>query len=333
MTRKRARFIAILMTMVLCTTGCTVGNASEDKAEKEIYAMDTIMTLTMYGEQAETALKEAETMIYKYDALFSVTDDSSDVATLNAASGSAVTVDEDTYDLVQRCIEISDDTEGLFDISIYPLVKAWGFTTEDEHVPSDSERTEAMAKVDYENIKLLKDNQIQLDDGMQIDLGGIAKGFLSQKIMDMCKENGVDSAIVSLGGNVQTIGTKEDGSKYVVGITDPSDGTSIYGTLEVEDKAVVTSGIYQRYFEEDGVTYHHIMDVRTGMPADNDLASVTVIADDGGTADALATALYVMGEDKAIEYQKKHPDIQIILIRKDGSYLQSEGAGMTTTES
>ena len=154
------------------------------------------------------------------------------------------------------------------------------------------------------------------------------KGYLSQKIIDLCKEKKVISCILSLGGNVQTIGMKPDDTEYTVGITDPSDGSSIYGTVKVKDKAVITSGIYQRNFKKDGKLYHHIMDKRTGMPADNNLASVTVIAENGAMADAYATALSVMGEEKAIAFQKKHPQIQIILIRKDGTFYQSEKAGM-----
>jgi thiamine biosynthesis lipoprotein len=163
---------------------------------------------------------------------------------------------------------------------------------------------------------------------MAIDLGAAAKGYLSQKIIDLCKEKKVTSCILSLGGNVQTIGMKPDDTEYTVGITDPSDGSSIYGTVKVKDKAVITSGIYQRNFKKDGKLYHHIMDKRTGMPADNNLASVTVIAENGAMADAYATALSVMGEEKAIAFQKKHPQIQIILIRKDGTFYQSEKAGM-----
>jgi thiamine biosynthesis lipoprotein len=291
--------------------------------------MDTIMSLTIYSSGDDAVMDEAIALIQRMDALFSVTNTESDIAKLNAAGGKPVTVSEETYELVKKCIAVSEETDGLFDISIYPLVKAWGFTTDEQHVPSEKDRLAAMKKINYKKIQLLSNYQIQLAKDMEIDLGAAAKGYLSQKLMELFQERGVKSAIVSLGGNVQTIGTKEDGSLFQVGITDPSDGTSIYGTLSVENKAVITSGIYQRYFTENGKTYHHIMDKRTGMPAENDLASVTVIGEDGGTADALATALYVMGEETAEEYQKNHPGIQLILIRKDGSCWQSSGAGMT----
>lgn len=328
MKQYRMRLLALCLITVFLVSGCSLGSG-ETSCEKQIYAMDTIMTLTFYGDKAEETMNEAVSLIHRYESLFSVTRTDSDISRINAASGVAVTVSSETYELVQRCIEVSADTEGLFDISIYPLVKTWGFTTENQHVPSEAEREAAMKVIDYTRIRLLENNRIQIEPDMQIDLGAAAKGYLSQKLMDLCEERGVTSAIVSLGGNVQTRGTKGDGGYFRVGITDPSDGAGLYGTIQVRDQAVVTSGIYQRYFTEGGRTYHHIMDKRTGMPAENNLASVTVIAADGTTADALATALYVMGEEGAKAYQKEHPEIQLILIRKDGSFWQSAKAGMS----
>lgn len=316
-----------LVFMFLILTGC--GSHQEQiKTEREVFAMDTIMNLTFYGEQGKTVMDLAIKEINRLESLFSVTKEKSDIARINAAAGNAVTVESETYELIRQCQLYGDETEGFFDISIYPVVKLWGFTTEQYHVPSDTERNKALENVDYKKIELLPDHRIRIAKGMAIDLGAVVKGYLSQRIMELCKEQGVESVIVSLGGNVQALGVKPEGEPYVVGITDPKDGISIYGTLQVQDQAVITSGIYQRYFDEDGKRYHHIMDKRTGMPAENDLASVTVITEKGDRADALATALYVMGEEKAKEYQKKHPKIQLILIRKDGTYWQSEGAKM-----
>ncbi len=331
---KKVIISVILAIVFLC--GCSgesnVLETKENKCEKEIFAMDTIMKVTIYGSNASEAMNKAVALIQRMDKVFSVTDKESDVAKINSSGGTPVTVSTETYELIQKSIEISKETGGLFDISVYPVVKAWGFTTENYQIPTDKQRKEALAKVDYRKIKLLAEHQVQLEAGMEIDLGAVAKGYLSQKLMELLQGEKVDSAIVSLGGNVQALGKKEDGSSFVVGITDPSDGSSLYGTIKVEDKAVITSGIYQRYFEKDGKKYHHIMDKRTGMPADNTLASVTVISEDGVKADALATALYVMGEGEAKIFQENHPEIQIILIFKDGTCWQSEQAGMTRNE-
>lgn len=326
---RQAVGLLLFGSLLFAFTGC--GNESSQtaqKTEREVFAMDTFMKLTFYGDKGESAMKQVVREIYRLEKLFSVTKTDSDIARINAASGSAISVEPETYELVRRCKSFADETEGLFDISIYPVVKIWGFTTGQYRVPSSEECQMAVKKVDYKKIELLSGSRVRIRLDMAIDLGAAAKGYLSQRIMTMCREQGVESAIVSLGGNVQTMGKKPDGTSYTVGITDPADGTGLFGTMQVEDQAVITSGIYQRNFEKEGQFYHHIMDKRTGMPAKNSLASVTVIADEGDRADALATALYVMGEEKAREYQKKHPELQMVLIRQDGTYWQSAGAGM-----
>lgn len=328
------KLLAIVIAVIFLLSGCEgpESGKKDSKVQKEIFAMDTIMDITINGKNAGEVMNQAIAKINRYDALFSVNKEESDIARLNLAKGRAVKVSEETYELIQKSKTLAEETEGLLDISIYPLVREWGFTTEKYHVPTQAQRKSCLKRVDYQKIQLLPDNQVRLEKDMQIDLGSVAKGYLSQKLMELFRENGIESAIVSLGGNVQTMGVKEDGSKYHIGITNPADGTSLYGTLDVQDRAVVTSGIYQRYFTENGKSYHHIMDKRTGMPAENTLASVSVVAEDGMTADGLATALYVMGEEKARAYKNNHPEIELILIRKDGTFWQSEGAGMIRTE-
>ena len=324
----KVKGIALFLFFSFLLTSCGTGRVSDiGKTKKQVYAMDTIMDLTLYGDDTEKVMDEALKLIWRYESLFSVNREKSDVARINAAGGAPVTVSGETYELLSRSLEFSEETNGLFDISIYPLVRIWGFTTGDYQIPPLSRRREAQKLVNYKKIRLMKNSQVQLEKGMQIDLGAVAKGYLSQKLMELFKNRGISSALVSLGGNVQSIGAKENGELFQIGITDPADGTGIYGVLKTKDKAVVTSGIYQRYFTQGGKQYHHIMDKRTGMPAENSLSSVTVVADNGTAADALATALYVMGEEKAIRYQKSHPDIGVLLIRKDGSYWQSEGLG------
>ena len=161
---------------------------------------------------------------------------------------------------------------------------------------------------------------------MKVDLGGIAKGFTSDRVMELFSADGVTSGIISLGGNVQTLGTKPDGSLWRVGIQDPDDSSGIIATIEVADKAVITSGGYQRYFEQDGTTYHHIIDPRTGMPADSGLTSVTIVSDDGTLADGLSTSLFIMGKEAALDYWRAHRDnFDVILVASDGSITISEG--------
>ena len=180
-----------------------------------------------------------------------------------------------------------------------------------------------VSKIDYDN----KSREISFEDaGMEIDLGGIAKGYTSSRIMDIFKEYDVDSGLVNLGGNVQTYRTKTDGSKWRVAVQSPEDESQYIGVVDVSDKAVITSGGYERYFEQDGKIYHHIIDPATGYPAESGLKSVTIVSDDGTLADGLSTSLFIMGKDKACEFWKAHSDeFDFVLLTDDDSMYISEG--------
>ena len=219
-------------------------------------------------------------------------------------------------------------TDGAFDIAIYPVMQEWGFPTKDFKVPDDATLKELLkladgSKIDYDN----KSREISFEDaGMEIDLGGIAKGYTSSRIMDIFKEYDVDSGLVNLGGNVQTYRTKTDGSKWRVAVQSPEDESQYIGVVDVSDKAVITSGGYERYFEQDGKIYHHIIDPATGYPAESGLKSVTIVSDDGTLADGLSTSLFIMGKDKACEFWKAHSDeFDFVLLTDDDSMYISEG--------
>lgn len=334
---KRNGMICVICMCIVMLAGCsgagqqptdrtdTNGTETETKQTAEIFAMNTIMNLTVYGEEASQMLKEARELIQTYENLLSVNVETSDVAKLNRAGGQPVQVSAETYELIQKSLDISKQTDGIFDISIYPLVRAWGFTEEEYRIPSEDERKQIAGIIDYRRIELKEDHTVVIPEPMQIDLGGIAKGYVSDKLMDLFRERGAEAAIVSLGGNVQTYGKKPDGTPFTVGITDPADGESMLGTIEVGQTAVITSGSYQRYFERDGVRYHHIMDKETGAPAESDLTSVTILCENGETADSIATAMFVMGKERAIAFDREHDDISCILIDKKNEVWTSEG--------
>lgn len=334
---KRNGMICVICMCIVMLAGCsgagqqptdrtdTNGTETETKQTAEIFAMNTIMNLTVYGEEASQMLKEARELIQTYENLLSVNVETSDVAKLNRAGGQPVQVSAETYELIQKSLDISKQTDGIFDISIYPLVRAWGFTEEEYRIPSEDERKQIAGIIDYRRIELKEDHTVVIPEPMQIDLGGIAKGYVSDKLMDLFRERGAEAAIVSLGGNVQTYGKKPDGTPFTVGITEPADGESMLGTIEVGQTAVITSGSYQRYFERDGVRYHHIMDKETGAPAESDLTSVTILCENGETADSIATAMFVMGKERAIAFDREHDDISCILIDKKNEVWTSEG--------
>ena len=303
--------------------------SENDKYSSDIFAMDTYMSLTAYGAKAEDAVTAAIHEIQRLDAMFSVGNTDSDVTTANM-QGSATVSDETAY-LVEQSLEISRKTDGAFDITIYPVMELWGFTTKNYKVPQADELQETLKRVSYENASL-KDHELVLKNNAQIDFGGIAKGYTSSRVMQIFKEYGIEHGMVNLGGNVQTLGTKTDGTAWRVAIQSPQGGNQYLGILETSDQAVITSGGYERYFEENGVTYHHIIDPKTGYPSDSDLTSVTIVWADGTKADALSTSFFVMGLQKAESfYENTDLDFDVILLTKDNQIYISEGIAQNFT--
>ncbi len=326
MNKRRKWFICTgLLCLALMLWGC--GKRTEtEPVTAEFFAMDTYMTMTAYGSQAAEALDEAEKKIHQLDDLLSTGNPDSEISVLNRDKKLAVS--DETYELIRRAGEYYADTGGVFDISVYPIMRAWGFTDGNYRVPSGEELKSLLTHVHGDKI-LCEDqgNQVTLEDPeMEIDLGGIAKGYTSDLVMDILREHGVEHALINLGGNVRTLGDKPDGSDWSIGIADPSDNEAYVGGVRMRDKAAITSGGYQRYFEQDGKTYIHIIDLSSGYPADSGLKSVTIIAEDGTMADALSTSLFIMGPEKAADYWRENADLfDVIFVDEDGTVLVTEG--------
>ena len=307
--------------------GCilqSVRGGAEKSCTRQLFAMDTVMSFTAYGRNSDQAVDAAIKEVKRLDALLSTGSPDSEIARLNESG--AASLSEDAAALFERALAVYGMTGGLFDVTVYPLVKLWGFPTGEYHVPSGEELARVLPLVDASRIAL-SGREVKLGAGQQADLGGIAKGYTSARIMEIYEEYGVYSGMVSLGGNVQVLRKKPDGSKWRVGIRDPKGGTGgLAAVLAVEDLAVVTSGGYERYFEEDGNTYIHILDPRTGYPAESDLSSVTVVSEDGTLADALSTALYIMGSEEALAWWKScGEDLELVLITEAGEMYATEG--------
>ena len=302
----------------------TAGQADMEPVSKEVFAMDTYMTLTAYGDRADEALDTAEEEINRIESLLSTGIDTSEISQINRTGEAQVS--GDTACLIERSKELYKDTGGIFDITIYPVMKAWGFTDQNYRIPGQDELDALLANMGADQISLAGDRVKVEKEGMEIDLGGIAKGYTSERVMEIFKEYGIEHAVVSLGGNVQTLHDKPDGSAWRVAVEDPENTSSYIGVLSVKDKAVITSGGYERYFEEDGQTYHHIIDPATGYPARSGLTSVTVVSEDGTLADGLSTSLFIMGRDRAETYWKDHRDLfDMILVEEDGSVSVTDG--------
>lgn len=299
------------------------GCGSETAHSQDFYAMDTAMNITAYGANAEDAISESIAYINALEADISRTRETSDIYAVNHAEGKTVTVSEQTADVLRRALELAEETEGYFDPTIAPLSDLWGIGTEDAAVPAQEEIDAALSLVDYTQVKL-DGTDVTLPAGMQIDLGGIGKGYAADHVAQILRDAGVAHATISLGGNIYAVGSKDRGLPWTVGITDPDEPGSWFATLKVSDTSIVTSGDYERYFEQDGKRYCHIFDPETGYPAETDLRSVTVVSADSTSSDAYTTALFVMGLDRATAYCEAH-DIEAIFVCSDHTVHVTDG--------
>ena len=301
-------------------------NPDTEKAKATIFAMDTYMTLLAYGTQADAAVADASAEITRLEQLLSTNIETSEVAMINRNGGGKIS--PDTYTLIDHSLDFYKNTDGAYDITIYPIVRAWGFTTGEYTVLNAAEEQKLLPLVGSDKIDLSADEVSFEKPGMMIDLGTIAKGYTSQRIADLWCSRDIKSGLINLGGNVQVLGDKPDGSPWRVAIQKPdkdAPDTDYIGILSCHDCAVTTAGGYERYFEENGVIYRHIFDPATGFPVSNDLKSVSVIAKDGITADGYDTALYVMGKEKAISYWRNHADLfSIILVDEEDTVYVSD---------
>jgi len=318
---------AILFCFCLCLCGC---GRQEDKnpepvaADREMFAMNTYITMTAYGEGADAVLGSAENRIRELESLWSVTDEKSEIYQLNHNEGKPFTVSEATSELIRFALSMAGKTEGALEPTIYPVLAAWGFTTDSHRVLEQKEISQLLENVGYKKVKA-QNREILLPDGMQIDMGAVAKGFTGDQVAGILKDGSIESAIISLGGNIQTVGTKPDGSPWRIGVQSPG-GEGNFAVLETAECAVVTSGGYQNYFEgRDGTVYHHILDPQTGKPAWSGLLSVTVVGKEGKICDALSTALFVMGEKKAVRYWKENSGFDLILYTEEDEIIITEG--------
>lgn len=299
---------ALLILLTVC------GVSMQPRAyRRTFFSLDTVITLTAYGKHAESGLSAAQSRIEEIHALLNAYSEDSDIGRINSApSGMEVKVSEETFSLLCRAKTFSEMTDGAFDFTLKPLSDLWGIGTEQAHVPAQEEIEEALSKTGWQFV-LLDESQTGVTlqkEGMGLDLGGIAKGYASEEAVRVLKENGVENACLDLGGNIAVMGERplglferiQQGKRslpFTVGLQEPQ-GTrgEIFQKLTLqEDGFVVTSGDYERYFEENGIRYHHIFDPRTGYPANGDIHSVTVLAKDATTADALSTAFFVLGRE------------------------------------
>ncbi len=286
------------------------------------YYFDTVVTFTIYGGE-DTAVDDALLLCSRLEGLLSKTITSSDVHKLNTAMGNPVEVHDETIAVLNAALDVSEKSGGAFDITLAPVTELYDFEAENPVLPNPKDIEAALKFVDYEKVAI-EGNTVILPAGMQIDLGGIAKGYIANVVRDFLLEQSVTSGIINLGGNIVVFGDKPDGSSWRVGLQDIDGETGDYmGVIELGSGSAVTSGIYERGFTVDDVRYHHIIDANTGYPSQNDLAAVTIIADDSMEADALSTACLALGLDAGMELLESYPDASGIFITKDRQIIEN----------
>lgn len=311
--KARGAVIVFCALWFLCGCGGRTKRTARPAETIEFFALNTRVSLSAYGDNAAEALQAARQVIEQCEEKWSVTNTRSELYAINHGGGIRRTISGETARLIAYALDMARKTDGVFDPTVYPVVRAWGFTTDEYGVPSDERMSSVLPLVGYEKI-LLDGNDITVPDGMQLDLGAVAKGYIGDLVIDCLRGYGIESAIVNLGGNVQLIGRKDDGTDWNIGVRSPF-GDGAFASVRLDGQAIITSGGYQRNFTgEDGNVYHHIMNPRTGRPADSGLASVSIIAADGKYCDALSTAFFVMGAEKAIAFWRGQGGFDMILV-------------------
>lgn len=295
------RFLYII---IVCIAVCLCAGCAQQQARETVFAMDTVMDLQVWGKDGETALQQSKALLRQLEDRWSATAGNSALGKMNRGEDAGLIEEEQT--LLSRVEELALRTDGAFNPKLYRVSLLWGFYNDASYIPAEAELTEALADPAW-------------------DLGAAMKGYAGMQCVRLLEQLEVERALLNLGGNIQTYGEKPDGTPWNIGIQNP-DGGDYIGVVAISGTAsIVTSGDYQRYFEKDGVRYHHIIDPQTGMPARSGLRSVTVICRDGLTADALSTALFVMGLEKSAEFWRGSDDFEAVFITEEGTVYATEG--------
>ena len=330
------KWIAAVSAVFLIITQSGCGSKTPEPVSKQSFYFDTVCSIAVYDmeemseEGAQSAIDKAFKLCSHYESLLSRTKEGSDIYKINHAGGMPVDCDPETVEVIRKGLSYSEMSGGAFDITIGRVSDLWDFHAEVPAVPSKEDLQKAVATVNWKNV-IVNGNTVTVSDPeTHLDLGGIAKGFIADRVGEKLEESGVTSAVISLGGNIVCIGQKpagKDSKAFRVGIEKPySDLSEIVGAVDCEDETIVTSGVYQRYFERDGVRYHHILNPATGYPADTDLAGVTLKARKGRSADcdAMATIFLIMGEKKGLKAAEEAEGIEAFFITEDGRYVSTD---------
>ena len=312
--KNEVRFILLIFSFVLC--GCR----NLQKSSLSFQAMNTFVSVQTFGENSKNVNQKIKARLSELESLFSTTDSSSEIYKLNHSS-EKIQVSSETYSLLSYSVKMAEIFNGHFNPALFPVIREWGFTTGNYHVPSQEKINFLLKKTDFSQIQFFDDNFVQLQDSMSVDFGSVAKGFASDEIVKILSENNILSALIDFGGNIIAFGEKPDSSFWRIGIKNPFGG-EVSLAVKVKNQMVITSGGYERFFtDENQKKYIHIFDGKTGFPVENEIESVTIICENGLYADTLSTALFIIGSENAVSFWRERKDFQMIILQKDGSIL------------
>lgn len=316
----------VIVFVILTLASCS---KELEPVTKTIFALGTSCSATLYDGNTGELFNGIFSCVSEVEQRMSVNRADSEVSSINALAGKApFVVSEETYGVIEKGKRYGELTSGRFDIAIGPLVKLWGIGTDAAKVPEPDAVRECLNHIDFHKIILDPETHsvFLAEAGMALDLGGIAKGWAAEKSARYLQEQGVQHAILDFGGNIYAYGTKPDGSSWRIGIQNPSEPRGKYiGIIEVKDKAVVTSGKYERFFMEGGKRYHHILDIQSGFPVENGVASVTIVASDSTDADALSTSVFTLGVKEGLAFAESRPEIEAIIIDEENKIYLTHG--------
>ncbi|MDR2596693.1 MAG: FAD:protein FMN transferase [Treponema sp.] len=319
---------SILFSLAACN--------SPESSHTELVFGGVVCTITLFEQGKDSVYRDIFSRLREIENLMSVNIPSSDVSRINAAAGvEPVQVHDDVLKVIERALYYAQLSGGAFDLSIGPLVSLWGIDSDNERVPSQTEIDKVLPLINWRNIELEPQTKsIYLKNkGMSLDLGAITKGYAADEAAVIIKKANIDRAIIDLSGNILILGEKKDKSLWKVGVQDPGGNRGSYmGILQTTEITVVTSGVYERFFEEDGTRYHHIFSPSGGFPVNNGLLSVTIIAHNSMNADALSTAIFVLGYEKGISLIESLPETEAIFIFEDYSVRKTTGVNFTITD-
>ena len=326
----RILIACLCLAMVLPLAGC----GETKMSQRQVFAMDTVMTLTAYGKNAERGLTAAQSVIQSMNDMLDPDIETSTTYAINHANGANVSVSGQVATMLSTAQTVYKQSGGALDLTIYPVIQRWGFDSGRYYVPTDEELWEDLARKSFDKMTLTSfpssgSYAVSFPEGTALSFGAVAKGCAAENAIQAMRNVGVTSGIVSLGGNVQTLGLKPDGSFWNVAVQDPNNTASYVGVLSVGETAVVTSGTYQRFFIQNGKTYHHLINPENGRPINNTLKSVTIVCEDGTLSDCLSTAMFVLGQSKALNYWRqygtKDTPFDMVLINNENEIICTKG--------